>query len=133
MSETDTKYFDLMVTGLGYVNRIDEVTPEEGTPFLSIQLSALRGSADAVKYTRFECRVVGAQAKVALRALTPAIDRKAKVLIGFTLSDLRAQAFLYKHGERTGEPGAALTARLIKVDWARLDGEPVPLDEEAVA
>ena len=40
-----TKYFDLYTTGIGYLNRVHEVAPSEGSPFLSITISALRGSA----------------------------------------------------------------------------------------
>jgi hypothetical protein len=46
MSDQEAKYFDLLTTGLGYINRVREVTPEEGSPFLSVTLAALRGSAD---------------------------------------------------------------------------------------
>ena len=58
-SQESTKYFDLYTTGIGYVNRVREVTPKEGTPFLSVTLAALRGSVDDAQYTRFECRVSG--------------------------------------------------------------------------
>jgi hypothetical protein len=120
---SETKYFDLFTSGLGYLNRIETITPEEGTPFLAVTVSALRGSAEQAQYTRFECRVVGKQAQAAVRALKPAVDREAKVLIGFTLSDLYAQAFTFKQGERAGDPGAALKARLLKIAWAKVDGE----------
>jgi hypothetical protein len=46
MSDQEAKYFDLLTAGLGYVNRVREVTPEEGNTFLSVTLAALRGSAD---------------------------------------------------------------------------------------
>ncbi len=36
MSDQQAKYFDLLTSGLGYLNRVREVTPEEGNPFLSI-------------------------------------------------------------------------------------------------
>ena len=59
MSNQEAKYFDLLTTGLGYINRVRAVTPEEGNPFLSVTLAALRGSADNARYTHFECRVAG--------------------------------------------------------------------------
>lgn len=128
MSETDTKYFDLFTRGLGYLNRVEAVIPDESMPFLTVALSALRGSAEQALYTRFECRVVGKRAQAVVCALKPAVDRDAKVLIGFTLSDLYAQAFMFKQGERAGDPGAVLKARLLKIAWAKIDGETFAVD-----
>ncbi|MCH8992778.1 MAG: DUF3577 domain-containing protein, partial [Acidobacteria bacterium] len=38
MSETDTKYFDLLTRGLGYLNRVEAVIPDESMPFLTVAL-----------------------------------------------------------------------------------------------
>ena len=119
-----TKYFDLHTDGLGYLNRIREVTPKEGTPFLSVTIAALGGSVDNVQYTHFECRVSGKQAQDIVRKLKPAVEDSAKVLIGFTLSDLYAEAFTFKNGDKAGETGISLKARLLRVAWAKVDGQP---------
>ena len=119
-----TKYFDLHTDGLGYLNRIREVTPKEGTPFLSVTIAALRGSVDNVQYTHFECRVSGKQAHDIVRTLKPAVEDSAKVLIGFTLSDLYAEAFTFKNGDKAGETGISLKARLLRIAWAKVDGQP---------
>ena len=39
MSNQEAKYFDLLTTGLGYINRVRAVTPEEGNSFLSVTLA----------------------------------------------------------------------------------------------
>ncbi len=119
-----TKYFDLHTDGLGYLNHIREVTPKEGTPFLSATIAALRGSVDNVQYTHFECRVSGKQAQDIVRKLKPAVEDKSKVLIGFTLSDLYAESFIFKSGDKAGETGISLKARLLRIAWAKVDGEP---------
>ena len=123
-SNEPTKYFDLHTDGLGYLNRIREVTPKEGTPFLSATIAALRGSVDNVQYTHFECRVSGKQAQELVRQLKPAVEGKSKVLIGFTLSDLYAEVFTFKSGDKAGETGISLKARLLRIAWAKVDGEP---------
>ncbi|MCB1760553.1 MAG: DUF3577 domain-containing protein, partial [Gammaproteobacteria bacterium] len=92
------KYFDLHTSGIGYLNRIREVMPKEGTPFLSVTIAALRGSVDNAQYTHFECRVSGKQAQDIVRQLMPAVEGNLKVLIGFTLSDLFAESFTFKNG-----------------------------------
>ena len=119
-----TKYFDLHTQGLGYLNRIRDVMPKEGMPFLSVTLAALRGSVDNVQYTHFECRVSGKQAQELVRKLKPAVEDSAKVLIGFTLSDLYAEAFTFKTGDKAGETGVSLKTRLLRIAWAKVDGQP---------
>ena len=119
-----TKYFDLHTDGLGYLNHIREVTPKEGTPFLSVTIAALRGSVDNVQYTHFECRVSGKQAQDIVHKLKPAVEGNSKVLIGFTLSDLYAESFTFKNGDKAGETGISLKTRLLRIAWAKVDGEP---------
>jgi predicted Zn-dependent protease len=127
------KYFDLHTTGIGYLNRVREVTPKEGSPFLSVTIAALRGSVDNVQYTHFECRVSGRQAQQVVRQVKPAVEGKLKVLIGFTLSDLYAEPFTFKSGDKAGETGVSLKARLLRVSWAKVDGQPFYKEQEHAA
>lgn len=124
MSNEDTKYFDLYTNGLGYLNRVREVTPEDGVPFWSVTIAALRGSVDDAQYTYFECRVSGKQAQAIVRQLQPAVEAKRKVLVGFTLSDMFVETFTYKNGDKAGQTGVSLKARLLRVGWAKVDGQP---------
>ena len=127
------KYFDLHTTGIGYVNHVREVTPKEGNPFLSVTIAALRGSVDNVQYTHFECRVSGRQAQQVVRQVKPAVEGKLKVLIGFTLSDLYAETFTFKNGDKAGETGISLKARLLRVSWAKVDGQTFYKEQEHAA
>ena len=134
MSTNETKqYFDLHTTGIGYLNRVREVTPKEGEPFLSITIAALRGSVDNAQYTHFECRVSGKQAQELVRKLKPAVEDSAKVLIGFTLSDLYAEVFTFKNGDKAGETGISLKTRLLRIAWAKVDGQPFYTAQEDAA
>ena len=134
MSTNETKqYFDLHTNGLGYLNQIREVTVKEGASFLSVTVAALRGSVDNAQYTHFECRVSGKQAQETVRQLMPAVEGKSKVLIGFTLSDLYAEAFTFKNGDKAGETGISLKARLLRIAWAKVDGQPFDTAQEDAA
>ena len=95
-SNENVKYFDLHTTGIGYLNRVRQVTPEEGTPFLAVTIAAIHGSAANVQHTYFECGVYGEQAQNTVRELMPSVEGESKVLIGFTLSDLSANAFTWR-------------------------------------
>jgi len=128
-----SKYFDLHTTGIGYLSRIREVTPEEGSPFLSVTIAALRGSVDNAQYTHFECPVSGKKAQEVVRQLKSAVEGKSKVLIGFTVSDLYAEPFTFKNGDKAGETGVSLKARLLRVSWAKVDGKPFFTEQESAA
>ncbi len=125
------KYFDLDIHGIGYLNRVREVTPENGFPFLSVTIAALRGPADNVQHTHFECVVVGEEAKGLVRQLMPAVDADFKVLVGFHLSDLQAETFIFKNGDRAGTTGISLKSRLLRFHWIKVEGQPFPAPASA--
>ena len=124
-------FFDLHSTGVGYLNRVRLVQPDRAKPFLAVDISALHGSIENVEYTRFDCRVSGSAAQDAIMALKEAIeDKNTKVMVGFKLGDLYAETFTYKRGEKAGQTGISLKARLLKINWAKVNGERVPLPGE---
>jgi len=125
--QTQPKYFDLHTTGIGYLNRAREVQVQRGQPFLAVDISALHGEIDNVEYTRFDCRVSGKEAQAVIRELIPAVKAGSKVLVGFKLSDLYAETFTYERGQRQGQTSVSLKARLLKIDWAKVDGQPFAL------
>lgn len=132
-SNENSKYFDLHTTGIGYVNRIRDVTPKEGSPFLAVTIAAIHGSVTNVQHTYFECGVYGDETQRVVRELMPAVEDESKILIGFTLSNLKADAFTFTQGEKAGQPGVNLKARLIKVAWAKVNGERIVTESQRVA
>ncbi len=127
------KYFDLHTNGLGYLSRVREVTPREGEPFLAVTLAALRGNAEEAQYTYFECRVSGRQAQHVVRALKADVRAEKKVLVGFVLSDLYPELYTVKNGARAGESGVNLKARLLRIGWAKVNGEPLDIEQRESA
>jgi len=132
---TDNQYFDLHVTGIGYLRRAREVPVRRGEPFLALEINALHGAADQVEYTRFDCRVSGSEAQKRVRQFMARInDRDTKVLAGFRLGDVYPDLFTYRSGERAGETGVSLKARLLRIQWIKVNGEmvytaPKPTDD----
>ncbi|MEJ0038859.1 MAG: STY4534 family ICE replication protein [Gammaproteobacteria bacterium] len=106
-------YFDLHVIGLGYLNRIREVKPKKGTPFLACDIAALTGPNDAPEYRRFDVRVTGSDAQQLIRRCAQAVSTQRKVLIGFRLGDLWTDLFTYTKGKNAGRPGVSHKARLL--------------------
>lgn len=121
----ETKFFDLHTTGIGYLNRIREVKPRKGSPFMATTIAALRGSSDDVEYTYIDCNVVGAEAEKLVRRCEQAVDAGKKVLVSFRIGDIWADAFTYEKGEKKGQPGASLKGRLLFIGFIKVDGETV--------
>ena len=87
-TSNEKSYFDLHITGLGYLNRIREVKPKKGDSFLACDIAALNGPSDDVSYVRFDARVSGSEAQHLVRRCIQAVDAEKKVMIGFRLGDL---------------------------------------------
>jgi hypothetical protein len=133
MSDSNEKYFDLHINGIGYLNRARKVTPKRADAFLAVDVTALHGSSDDVQKTRFDCRVVGEAVKEIIERLMPQINDQGrlasdgttlrhKVLARFRLGDLYAEPFTYQKGKREGETGVSLKTRLLRLDWVKVDG-----------
>ena len=124
-TSSEKTYFNLHITGLGYLNRIREVTPKKGESFLACDIAAINGPSDAPEYRRFDVRVSGSEAQHLIRRCSDAVATDKKVLIGFRLGDLWTDTFTYTKGERAGQPGVSLKARLLFVSWIKVDGQLV--------
>jgi len=122
-TSTDKSYFDLHITGLGYLNRIREVKPKKGDAFLACDIAALNGPSDDVSYVRFDTRVSGSEAQHLVRRCIEAVEAEKKVMIGFRLGDLWADTFTYSKGKRAGEQGVSFKARLLFISWIKVDGK----------
>lgn len=128
-TDQETKYFDLHATGIGYLNRVREVPVKRSQPFLAVDISALHGDSEDIQYTRFDCRVSGSDAKTIIEQLMPVInDDNNKVLVGFKLGDLYVDTFTYKSGDKAGQTGVSLKARLLRIDWVKVNGKPFDIE-----
>ncbi|MDU8492048.1 STY4534 family ICE replication protein [Pseudomonas syringae pv. actinidiae] len=135
-STNATKYFDLHTTGIGYLNRIREVKPRKGAPFMCVTVAALKGSTDAAEYSYIDCNVVGAEAEKLIRRCEAAVEAGKKVLVSFRIGDIWADVFTYGKGAKEGLSGVSLKGRLLYLAWIKVDGETVhqaPAKEEAPA
>lgn len=133
---TDEKgYFDLHVQGIGYLNRIREVKPRKGQPFLACSISAMRGDPMDVEHTKFDVRVTGAEARRIVAMLKPEVEARKAIIVGFKLGDIYPEVFTYGHGEKAGQQGVVIKGRLLKIGFAKVDGKsyPLPASEEKSA
>ena len=133
MKTRQVSYFDLFTTGVGYLNRVTEVTTEEGMPFLTVKIAALRGQAGNVKKTYFDAKVSGTQAHEWVRVLADDVAQGRNVLIRFRLSDLDCVPYTVRNESEEEQTRVSLRTRLIGVDWARVDGQVVQPERRIAA
>jgi hypothetical protein len=123
---SNDNYFDLTVSGTGYINRFRKVTPDEGKPYYSVTIAAMRGKSNSqghIKKTYVDCNVVGAAIEMCQQLETFFEgDNEPKVLVGFMFGDLEQRAFPYQRGERKGQTGYALKGRLFDIKWYKING-----------
>ena len=130
-SASQQSYFNLHVEGVGYLNRVRTVKPKKGQEFLACSIAAMRGSSDAVEYTKFDCTVSGADAKKVIRQLESDVNAERAVIIGFRIADIYPETFTFEKGITVGQLGVSIKGRLLRVKFAKVNGEAVDLPQPA--
>lgn len=140
MSTTNTspiEYFNLHVSGIGYLNRVRWVEPSRSAgrraqKFLACSISALRGRPEDREYTYFDVRVSGTEAQELIEGLMGDVGDRRKVVIGFRIGDIYSHTYEREvrdpqSGQKTGEREAAslIKGRLLLINSITIDGERV--------
>jgi len=128
-----SSFFNLHVEGVGYLNRVRTVKPKKGEEFLACTVSALRGSDSDVSYTKFDCRVSGADAQVIVKRLESDVSADKAVIIGFRIADIYPELFTYEKGDRKGQSGVSIKGRLLRIKFAKVNGESIDVPQLARA
>ena len=126
-------YFNLHVEGVGYLNRVRTVKPKKGQAFLACTVSAMRGSTEDVGYTKFDCRVSVSDAQAIVKQIEGDVTAEKSVIIGFRIADIYPETFTYEKGERQGQTGVSIKGRLLRVKFAKVNGESIALPQSASA
>jgi len=129
--QANSSFFNLHVEGVGYLNRVRTVKPKKGQEFLACTVSAMRGSTADLGYTKFDCRVSGAEARKIVKLLEPDVAAEKTVIIGFRIADIYPELFTFEKGDKKGQPGVTIKGRLLRVKFAKVNGEAIDLPEPA--
>jgi len=118
------EYYDISVRACGFINRLREVKPENGSGYLTCTFAALRGAkGERATPTYFDVKVVGEKARPLLENIKSVInDRSRQVFASVRLSDLYVKPFTHQKGDKKGETGFALKSRLLTIDSLAIDG-----------
>ncbi|MDI5833721.1 DUF3577 domain-containing protein [Shewanella xiamenensis] len=120
---TQNTQFDLHITGFGFFNRIRKVEPRKGQPYWAVTIAACRG--DEGQKTYFDCSVVGSEAKALFDTHLSSLNKDDTVTASFKLGDLYTETFVYSSGEKQGQTGVCLKARLLKITYLKVNDEIV--------
>jgi predicted Zn-dependent protease len=126
---SQSSFFNLHVEGVGYLNRVRTVKPKKGQEFLACNVAAMRGSTADLSYTKFDCKVSGAEAQKIVKLLESDVAAEKTVIIGFKIADIYPEIFTFEKGDRKGQPGVSIKGRLLRVKFAKVNGESVDLPE----
>ena len=126
---SQSSFFNLHVEGVGYLNRVRTVNPKKGQEFLACNVAAMRGSTADLSYTKFDCKVSGAEAQKIVKLLESDVAAEKTVIIGFKIADIYPEIFTFEKGDRKGQPGVSIKGRLLRVKFAKVNGEAVDLPE----
>ena len=132
-ASNQSSFFNLHVEGVGYLNRVRTIKPKKGQEFLACHVAALRGSDSDVSYTKFDCRVSGADAQAIVKRLENDVAADKAVIIGFRIADIYPEMFTFEKGDRKGQPGVSIKGRLLRIKFAKVNGEPIDVPEPARA
>ena len=130
-SQAQSAYFNLHVKGVGYLNRVRTVKPKKGQEFLACTVSAMRGSTADLGYTKFDCKVSGAEAQKIVKLLEPDVADEKPVLIGFRIGDIYPEIFTFEKGDKKGQQGVSIKGRLLRVKFAKVNGVAIDLPQTA--
>jgi len=126
-----SSFFNLHVEGVGYLNRVRTIKPKKGQEFLACTVAALRGSDSDVCYTKFDCRVSGADAQEVVKRLQADVMADKSVIIGFRIADIYPEMFTFEKGDLKGRPGVAIKGRLLRIKFAKVNGESIDVPQPA--
>lgn len=123
--------------GLGYLNNVRKVRIADNDELVA-SIAALRGEVTEPDITYFEALVSEAAMK-AIELLQPNFapvaegEEKAKVLVGFELSNIATRPFIFSKGKSEGKAGTSMNSNLLSVRWAKVNGEQVEVPARIVA
>lgn len=125
-------FFNLHVSGVGYMSRIRWVKPNgrgrKGESFLACAISALRGSSDSPDYTYFDLRVSSEEAIYLVEKYQKDVEERRKVLVSFRVGDIYVRPYEREVRDQDGRPtgekelAGLIKGRLILIHTIKIDG-----------
>ncbi len=135
---SNVKTYDIHTTGFGFVNRIREVFPDNGKPYLACDLALREGVAkdgnyDNINTTYFNANIVGTKAIELIRehcTVNGKVVAPQQAVASVLIAGITPNTFVFKKGERLGQTGVSLKTRLLKITYLKINGQEIDLGNE---
>lgn len=122
------KAFNLILEGIGYLNRVRWVPVKKGPSYLCCTINAMMGVENEIEYVAIDCRVVGRQAIAVVEQLTDDVNAKAKVIVGFRASDPMPDFYTFEDAKTKEQvERRGFKARLLQITLAKVNGQRVDI------
>lgn len=123
-------YFNQTLDGVGYLNRIEWLTPENGESYLVATINSVVGPESKTWNTRFDC-TVASTAREDLEFIAGLLSGvNAQVFVAFRAGDLRLSTFVHRSGKNAGQTGVAARVRLMSLGYCSIDGREIELPSQ---
>jgi len=123
-------YFNQTLDGVGYINRIEWLTPENGDPYLVATINSVVGPESKTWNTRFDC-TVASTAREDLEFISDNVKGgDVNIFVAFRAGDLKLSTFVHKTGKNAGQSGVAARARLMSLGYCSFDGLEIELPSQ---
>ena len=76
-------------------------------------------------------RYFAAESQKIVKLLEPDVTAEKTVLIGFKIADIYPELFTFEKGDKKGQAGVSIKGRLLRVKFAKVNGEAVDLPQPA--
>ncbi|MYH91795.1 MAG: DUF3577 domain-containing protein, partial [Gammaproteobacteria bacterium] len=128
MSNTnqDDRVKNVITTGFGFINRIRQITPKSGQPYIACNVALMHGVGDNVDHVRIDCTVRGQKALDVVRRHFTSPQGEVKcpenttVMASMTLGGLTPYTFEYTKGEKAGKTGVGIRSTLLGIKWLKI-------------
>ena len=129
-NQSTKSYFNQTLDGVGYLNRIEWLTPENGDSYLVATINSVVGPESKTWNTRFDC-TVASTAREDLEFIAGLLSGvNAQVFVAFRAGDLRLSTFVHKSGKNAGQTGVAARVRLMSLGYCSIDGREIELPSQ---
>lgn len=122
MTTNNNIFFDLITTGVCFINRLAWITPTQGAKYLVANICLLSGNSNNPTKVFASTRVKGTQANKFLQdnfdIINNAINNKTSVFARIQLGDIKPEYYHAKDEKRTIK--CKLDARLIKISYMKI-------------
>lgn len=130
MQAQQTKFYDLITTGMGFVSRIRPVTGKRkgAKPSLYCKVSVPLGPEKECQWTSIDCRVCGVETVDLINSLKARVAQGVKPAINFAIGDIYGDAFEYGDEVR-----AQFKGRLVRAELPARDEPVKPFETSGLA